>query len=170
MSACMRMSNSACFERKVTAVRSQWLRRALLLGAGAALGIGFSSLRVSPPRSPSLLLSQEQPVAAHAAPPQIVVRSAQADRQQGYVTVLGEAVNISGKRLASLEAIVETFDEQGRLRGVESALLELPSLRPGESSPFRIHIRETTPLASYRLRFRHLLGATVPARIQLPPG
>ncbi len=170
MSAYLRMSNSACFARRETAALSLWLRRALLLGAGVALGIGFSSLRVSRPESASLPLLQEPSAVVHAAPPQIAVRCAQAHRQQGYVTVLGEAENISGKTLSSLEAIAETFDEQGRLRGVETALLELLSLRPGESSPFRIHIRETTPFASYRLRFRHLLGATVPAKIQEPAG
>jgi hypothetical protein len=146
------------------------MRRVLLVGAGFALGIGWSSLRVLRPESSSLVLMREQSAGVYAAPPQIAVRSAQADRQQGYVTITGEAVNISGRRLSLLEAIAETFDKQGQLRGVETALLELPSLRPGESSPFRIHIRETAPLGSYRLRFRRLLGATVPATIQDAPG
>lgn len=170
MSAYLRMSNSACFAQRETAALSLWLRRALLIGAGLAAGIGISSLRASRLESASLPLLQEPLAVVHAAPPQIVVRSAQAYRQQGYVTVLGEAENISGKTLSSLEAIAETFDEQGRLCGVETALLELPLLRPGESSPLRIHIRETTPFASYRLRFRHLLGATLPAKIQEPTG
>jgi hypothetical protein len=165
MSAYMPVSNSTYFERRQTAVRSLWFHRALLVGAGLALGIGLSSLRVSRPESPSLLLMREQTAAVYAAPPQIAVRSAQADRQQGYVTIIGEAVNISGKTLSSLEVIAETFDEQGKLLGVETALLELPSLRPGESSPFRIQIKEMTPFASYRLRFRHILGASVPAKI-----
>ena len=102
------------------------------------------------------------PVAAKDAA--LVVRDSRADRKYDYVTVTGEAANVSGRTLKNVEAVVEFFDQNGRLRKVETALLDLPTALPGEETPFTVQTHDEPGLASYRVRFRHLLGDAIPSR------
>lgn len=95
---------------------------------------------------------------------QVAVSGVTVEREHEFVTVTGEARNASAWSLSQVEVMVELFDGQRNLLRVESALLEAPSLRPGEESPFRVQLADAAGATSYRIRFRHLLGAMIPAR------
>jgi len=95
--------------------------------------------------------------------PALAVRGTRIEREHDFITVLGRTANISPHSLTNVEAVIELFDAAGDLRRVETALLELPSLRPGEESPFRVQTRDAPDITAYRVRFRHLLGATIPS-------
>jgi hypothetical protein len=132
-------------------------------GAGLAVGLlaaGISGRLFAPPTAPPLVALRS---AAGSTPALLAVRSTRAERQHDFVTVLGEAASVSPRSLTNIEAVVEFFDAGGRLRKVETALLELPSLRPGEESPFVVETRDEPGLSSYRVRFRHLLGSSIPS-------
>ena len=85
------------------------------------------------------------------------------EREHGYVTVSGMARSLAHKPIINVEALVEFFDGQGSLVKSESALIELSSLRAGEESPFTVQTRDVTQIAAYRVRFRELLGASIPS-------
>jgi hypothetical protein len=96
---------------------------------------------------------------------QPVIRASQfrVEREQGYLTISGMAGNLSGGSLKNVEALVEFFDKSGGLVKSESALVDLPMLRGGEESPFTVQSRDAAQIASYRIRFREMLGASIPS-------
>jgi hypothetical protein len=92
------------------------------------------------------------------------VRANHAAREYGYVTVTGEAANLSDRAVKNVEAVVEFFDRDRKLLKVETALLSLPTALPGEETPFTVQTRDLPGMSAYRVRFRHLLGETIPSR------
>jgi hypothetical protein len=92
------------------------------------------------------------------------VRATHASREYDYVTVTGEAANLSARPIKNVEAVVEFFDRGGKLCKMETALLALPTALPGEETPFTVQTRDIPGMTSYRVRFRHLLGDLIPSR------
>lgn len=99
--------------------------------------------------------------AASAASPSLEVGPTRALREYGYVRVIGTARNITSKPLRDTEAVVELLDRNGKLLNVESALVESPAIQPREDSPFSVHLKDAVGAASYRVRFRTLLGPSL---------
>jgi hypothetical protein len=93
----------------------------------------------------------------------INIHGLQATRQYGYMTVTGEASNATTKPLTNVEAVVEYFDKTGSLIKVETALAEMPTVLPGDETPFSVQTQDQAGISSYRVRFRHLSGAGIPA-------
>ena len=82
-------------------------------------------------------------------------------RDHGFVVVQGEAKNQGNKSLTNLEATVELFDQNGSLRGVESALVESPTISAHEESAFVVRMPDPGGIHSFRVRFHPLGGGGV---------
>jgi hypothetical protein len=95
--------------------------------------------------------------------PVIAASQVRVEREQGYVTLSGMASNLTQKPLKNVEAMVEFFDKSGGLVKSESALIDLSALRGGEESPFTVQAKDAAGIAAYRIRFRELLGASIPS-------
>ena len=111
----------------------------------------------SNPAKDSRALTLSNPQAAVASP-ELIASFVTASSRLGYVTVLGEARNLSSSSLTNVEAVVELLDRKGAVIGVESALIGVKELSPSESTPFSVTLRESIGAASYRIRFRTLMG------------
>jgi len=85
------------------------------------------------------------------------------EQRYGYVTVYGDVENHTNKTLRNVEAVVELLDSQRHVVGVDSAVTEIAALRPGEESPFRVQSLQPNGVAAYRVRFRQLLGPSIPS-------
>jgi hypothetical protein len=85
------------------------------------------------------------------------------DREHGFLLLSGEARNATRRALPQLEAVVEFFDDRGRLTGVESALVKMGSIAAGDEAPFEVQARDEGSAASYRVRFRRTAGELVPS-------
>ena len=96
----------------------------------------------------------------------IEVHSVSLSRENGFVSITGEARNVTRKDLPQLEAIVEFFDPLGRLTSIESGLLKTGPIAAGDESPFQVLAPDRSSMASYRLRFRRIAGPLVPSRIE----
>ena len=95
--------------------------------------------------------------------PQIRSTQYRSEREQGYATITGIAANLTDKPIKNVEALVEFFDRDGSFVKSESALIDLPMLRAGEDSPFTVQARDMPSIRAYRVRFRELLGASIPS-------
>jgi hypothetical protein len=84
-----------------------------------------------------------------------------ATRRFDYVTVVGEARNVTQKTLNNVEAIVELYDAKGSLIAVDSGLIGVRQLGAGDSTPFSISLRDPGLASSFRVRFRSFLGRTL---------
>lgn len=82
------------------------------------------------------------------------VRAGFAERQYDYLVVTGEAKNLSSKSLSHVEAIVEFFDADGRLRRVETAPVEMSGIPAEGETPFRVQTPDDPAICVYRVRFR----------------
>lgn len=95
--------------------------------------------------------------------PALAASQFRVEREQGYVTISGMASNLTQQPLKNIEAMVEFFDRSGSLVKAESALIDLPMLRGNEESPFTVQTRYVSQISTYRIRFRELLGASIPS-------
>jgi len=140
--------------------RSAARRAALLLLAAAVSGASMTVLTGGWP-----VRSQDAPVflppATEAAQTAVLVRSTTSARRHGFITVVGEVENTSRAPVRNLEAVVEFVGQDGGLLAVESALVEMPLIRPGERSAFSVVARDPSGVDGYRLRFRTLHGAVL---------
>src|SRR5258708_3073962 len=75
--------------------------------------------------------------------PEINATSLQAIRRFEYVTVVGELRNLTAVPLTNVEAVVEVYDSNGTLSGVESALLGVRQFAPVDTTPFTVVLRES---------------------------
>lgn len=87
----------------------------------------------------------------------IQVISAHAERESGFVTIVGEARNESTRTAEQPEAVVELVGSDGLVRSVETALAETASLRPGGRGTFRVLLRDAPEVHAYRVHVRPLL-------------
>lgn len=154
--------------RKEAPQTSRWFLPGLMVGVGAVLvlpAIGRSTSRqaciaVPPPKSATASRS----VPDSRASAVLAVSSPQMERRYDYVIIMGEVTNLSSRPLRHVEAVVEIFDREGCLRAMETALIAFSLLSPGEPSPFRVQCRYDGEAGSFRVRFRHLLGAPIPSQ------
>lgn len=91
----------------------------------------------------------------------VLAKGVAAARDHGFLVVQGEAFNEGSQPTQRLEAVVELFDSHGSLRGVESALVEMPVVAVHEESPFVVHLQDPGQVTSYRVRFRPLASTTL---------
>jgi len=96
-------------------------------------------------------------VSAAGAPAGVTVSDALVERAHGYITVLGQVRNASPHALRGGGVLVELLDARGRERGMESSLLETPSVAPGETAPFRVYLLDDGSVISCRVRYRRLV-------------
>jgi hypothetical protein len=87
-------------------------------------------------------------------------------RDHGFLVLSGEARNVSRRDLPQLEAVVEFFDEDGRLVTAECGLVKMGSIATGDEAPFEVQAKDDPAVSSYRIRFHRLAGAPVPSRIE----
>jgi hypothetical protein len=97
---------------------------------------------------------------------QILAHSLQLTREHGYLVLTGEARNVTRREMPQMEAIVEFFDEAGRLVAFESGLVKTNSILAGDESPFQVQAPDHASFASYRVRFRRIAGPLVPSQIE----
>lgn len=86
----------------------------------------------------------------------IAAQSVNAARDHGFIVIQGEVANRGARPARNLEAVVEVFDVNGSLRGVESALVEMPAIAAREESPFIVRLPDPGDVRSFRVRFRPL--------------
>jgi hypothetical protein len=96
---------------------------------------------------------------------QVVSHSLSLRRDYGYLVLAGEARNVARRDLPQLEAVVELFDEDGRLVDVESGMVKMGTIPAGDEAPFEVQAKDNPRITSYRIRYRSVTGATIPSRI-----
>jgi hypothetical protein len=84
----------------------------------------------------------------------ITARDMSVQRDHGFIVVRGEALNQGTAPARNLLAIVELFDASGALRGVESALVQMPLVEAREESAFSVRMPDPGNVRSFRVRFR----------------
>ena len=93
----------------------------------------------------------------------VALKSTRAERRLGFITLTGTMVNQGDNSLRNVEAVVEYFDTARNLVRVDSALIEVPNLMSAGESGFEVHSRDSAEIKSYRVRFRSLLGGSIPS-------
>jgi hypothetical protein len=150
------------FSRSISKTTHAFGRTVLLCGIGLlALALAWGCGLFSTVTGGAALKALSSGAAPNKA--SINIHGLQATRQYGYMTVTGEASNATTKTLTGVEAVVEYFDRNGGLVKVETALVEMPTLLPGDETPFSVQTSDQAGIASYRVRFRQLNGAGIPA-------
>ena len=127
-----------------------------IVGALAALGIAALYSAPRPVAAPALRSANEKAVYGL-----VNLQSSHAERNLGFVTVAGSAVNRSGGSLSDVEAVVELLDNHGHTLRVESALTALSVIRRGQTTPFQVELQDAHQASAYRIRFKRLLGGTL---------
>lgn len=154
--------------RKLAPQTSRGFLPGLMIGVGAVLvlpAIGRSASRQACIAFPSPKSVAAPRSASHSRDSAVLeVSPSQMARRYDYVTITGQVSNLSSRPLRDVEAVVEIFDREGHLRAVETALIAFSPLSPGEQSPFRVQCRYDGEVGSFRVRFRHLLGAPIPSQ------
>lgn len=122
---------------------------------GALIALGITALYSAPHSvvAPSLRAANE-----NAAYGLVNLQSSHAERNLGFVTVAGSAVNRSGGSLSDVEAVVELLDNHGHTLRVESALTALSVVGRGQATPFQVELQDAHQASAYRIRFKRLLG------------
>lgn len=162
MSASITFSRPALARGAVRATRA--LPRRWRVGLAAACFVGALAAwaaRGSAP-APAPVGVEPPPASGRAS---LHLSSVTMDRSHGGLRAIGLARNVGQATLRNVEAVVELYDARHRLRGVESALLEIATIGAGESSPFRVITDDRPDIAFARVRFRHLLGRAIPTRM-----
>ena len=141
-------------------------RSNLLRQAGIALGLtcGLGILGLAGVGARDLLQSHETPTLHLASAPTIGktvgLASASVERRLGFVTVTGNATNMTAQPVGDVEAVVELLNADGHPVRVESALLT-GSLLGKASGPFSVVMNDNPKAVSYRVQFRRLMGGTL---------
>ena len=120
------------------------------LAAAAAVAVVAAALWMRPARMPITLDSA-------AAPAGVEITDATVDRSYGYVSVVGQVRNGSTHALHGAGVLVELLDGQGRVRGVESSLLEPAAVPPHGVAPFRVFVADDRDAAACRAIYRQIV-------------
>jgi hypothetical protein len=146
----------------------RWLAVAavvLVVGAGVAVAAAL--------RSPEIVAAV---AASHEADgsPLALLSLRHTTEADGTFTVTGFVQNpLVGRQLEGLEAVVYLYDDSGRYFATGRGPLEVPTIAPGDESPFVVKVAVTTPISRYRVGFRSQNGrvvAHVDRRGHLPTG
>lgn len=162
MSVRMRWEEQYFLETAPVAVTCPTVRRprtlesaaALMLCALIAAGI-CATVRaaIGDGSAPMLTLSRS---IAGVGP--LALMGASAERRLGYVTVVGDVTSNSVTPLSGVEATVELVDKAGATVRYEAGMIAFDSIRPGESSPFKVTLQDDPRAVSYCVHFKELLG------------
>lgn len=87
--------------------------------------------------------------------------SPQVDRAVGYLTVTGNFENRNASPIKRVEAVVELLDKENNTLSLESALVALETVPAHGNSAFQVIVPDKPQVASCRVHFRELLGATL---------
>ena len=146
----------------------RWLAVAavvLVVGAGVAVAAAL--------RSPEIVAAV---AASHEVDgsPLALLSLRHTTETDGTFAVTGLVQNpLVGRQLDGLEAVVYLFDDSGRYFATGRGALEVPTIAPGDESPFVIKVAVMAPVSRYRVGFRSQNGrvvAHVDRRGQLPTG
>lgn len=121
----------------------------LLLAAAAVFGVvvlgGVATLVVSG-RTPAVTAAARRP------PLELITLGHQ--RTDAGLAVTGEVRNPDGSSgVADVQAEVRVFDAAGILIATQQALVDVPSLAPGQTAPFTIAVGGAATAARYRVSF-----------------
>ncbi len=140
---------------------SRPLRRLRLAGAvvicgmiGISAGVAASGIRSTFHNAVTLRL---QPATGIT----FALASSSVDRTAGFVSVTGNFENRRNTPVKQIEAVVELLDKEGNTVGLESALVALETVPAQGNSPFHVVVPDKPQVASCRIAFRELLGATL---------
>jgi hypothetical protein len=162
MSACIpngkQISGSRLSGLNVHALRNAWPVAAAIAAMVCTVYFGANNRK-----GEGLIRLAAAPLAQSVEIPRIRASQFRVEREQGYVTVTGMASSLTQIPFKHVEALVEFFDNDGGLIKADSALIDLPVLRGGEESPFTVQTRDAPRMKSYRIRFRELLGPSIPS-------
>ncbi|HLI49441.1 MAG TPA: hypothetical protein VKV18_12230 [Chthonomonas sp.] len=100
------------------------------------------------------------PLSVPSTGPNASVRlcTAEAKRQEGFVSVKGSLQNLSSRPLRHVQAVVELLNSKGLPLDVETAPIVLDPVLPHQNAPFHIVVEDSPQATSCRIRFRTLLG------------
>lgn len=83
------------------------------------------------------------------------------ERSYDYLIVEGQVRNISGEKLQGVMAVAECYDGGGNLVTSEDAVLEYDPIMPGQTSPFKVMVRDNPLIKTFRVNFKHIFGETI---------
>ncbi|CEK15956.1 hypothetical protein [Chthonomonas calidirosea] len=100
------------------------------------------------------------PLSAPSTTPNASVRlcTAEAKRQEGFVSVTGSFQNLTPYPLHHVQAVVELLDSKGLPLDVETAPIVLDPVLPYQKAPFHIIVEDSRYAVSCRIRFRTPFG------------
>jgi hypothetical protein len=143
------------------AVGRRWLALAavaLLVAAGVALFSAFGSSGIGA----ALTASRRATGALAGAQPLELLSLRHSTTSDGVFTVTGLVHNPpTGRSLESVEAVVYLFDSDDHYFASGRAALEMPTVQPGDESPFVVKLTTSTGVTRYRVGFRQQDGRTV---------
>jgi hypothetical protein len=79
----------------------------------------------------------------------------------GYYIVEGEVRNISGERLADVEAVASWYASNGTFITSDSALIDYNPIMPGQTSPFKVMSTANPEMDKYSVGFKTVLGLPI---------
>jgi len=136
-------------------------RRLVLVAAVAMLASAGTVYALYRPSAAAKHTGTESLVPAGTVPLELLSLSESTDAD-GTFTVTGLVGNPSGGRPAQgVVAVVYLFDGNGRYFATARAGIDLPSLAPGDQSPFVVNVPHGAAAIRYRVGFREPDGAVV---------
>ena len=140
---------------------SRSLRHLRLVGAvvicgmiGISAGVATSGIRNTFQSTPSVRIEPANGIS-------FALASSHVDRTAGFVSVIGSFENRRNTSVKQVEAVVELLDKDNNTLGLESALVALETVPAQGNSPFHVVVPDKPQVASCRVHFRELLGATL---------
>jgi hypothetical protein len=138
-------------------------RRALKPGVAIAALLLISlvaSVRARPPwNRPDAPTLRLLPTSSESA--KVTLNAAHIERNLGFVTVTGNAMNRTSSSLARVEAMVELLDAQNQTLCLESALVPFNPMPAGRNTPFQVHLPDDSRAVAYRVWFKQLAGPSL---------
>jgi hypothetical protein len=146
-----------------------WLGVAAVALLAAAGGVVASALR-----SPEIRAAVEASSVPDAVRPLELLSLRHSTNAEGAFVVTGLVQNPpSGQELRGIEAVVYLFDADGKYFASGRAALDVPTVLPGDESPFVVTIAQVGNVSRYRVGFRRSDGRVVAhedRRGELPEG
>lgn len=138
-----------------------------------AAALGAIMLIRSPTVTAALFASSDDRTAVNGKALELLSLRHAAD-PAGAFTVTGLVQNPGdGRDVEQIEAVLYLFDETGQLLTSARAPIDIPTLGPGDESPFVVRVPTSAAISRYRVGFRRADGravAHVDRRGQLPEG
>ncbi len=85
-------------------------------------------------------------------------------KQSDYFITEGQVKNISGKSIESVEAVVTAYTEDGKFVKSGSALIGYNPIMAGQTSPFKVMIRDNPEIKKCKVDFKEFWGSEIPTK------